>query len=95
MVTPSAIRALGAEVITHGVPAQPGNMLLVAYLDSVPILGIPSAAIKQPTTVFDVLLPQLFTGDKLTKADLIRLGEGGLCQGCQSCHYPNCTFGRY
>jgi molybdenum cofactor synthesis domain-containing protein len=94
-LTPSAIRQLGADIITHGVPAQPGNMLLAAYLGHVPILGIPSAAIKQPTTVFDVLLPQLFTGDKLTKDDLIRLADGGLCQGCENCHYPNCTFGRY
>ena len=23
------------------------------------------------------------------------LGEGGLCQQCAACHFPNCTFGRY
>ena len=94
-LTPGAIRALGADVISHGVPAQPGNMTLVAYLGDVAILGVPGAAISMPTTIFDVLLPQLFTGQKLSKADLIRLGEGGLCQLCSACHFPNCSFGRY
>lgn len=94
-LTPSAIRALGAEIITHGVPAQPGNMTLVAYLGDVPILGIPGAAISLPTTIFDVLLPQIFAGDRLTKEELISLGDGGLCQLCRSCHWPNCSFGRY
>ena len=94
-LTPTAIRALGADIITHGVPAQPGNMTLVAYLGGVPILGVPGAAISLPTTVLDVLLPQIFTGDPITKEDLLRLGDGGLCQMCPACHYPNCTFGRY
>lgn len=94
-LTPAAIRALGADVVTHGVPSQPGNMTLVAYLGDVAILGVPGAAISSPTTMFDVLLPQVFTGDKLTKADLIKLGNGGLCQQCKPCHFPNCTFGRY
>lgn len=94
-ITPTAIKNLGAELITHGVPAQPGNMTLTAYLDRVAILGIPGAAISMPTTIFDVLLPQIFAGDKLTHEDLIRLGEGGLCQMCRPCHFPNCSFGRY
>lgn len=94
-ITPTAIRRLGADIISHGVPSQPGNMTLVAYLNDVAILGVPGAAISLPTTIFDVLLPQVFTGDKLTKADLINLGDGGLCQLCKACHYPNCTFGRY
>ncbi len=94
-LTPAAIRALGADVISHGVPSQPGNMTLVAYLGDVAVLGVPGAAISLPTTIFDVLLPQIFAGDKLTKEDLINLGAGGLCQLCRSCRWPNCTFGRY
>lgn len=94
-LTPSAIREMGAEIISYGVPSQPGNMTLVAYLDQAALLGVPGAAISRPTTMFDVLLPQIFCGDLLTKDDLIRLGEGGLCQMCDNCHFPNCTFGRY
>ncbi|MBR6028879.1 MAG: molybdopterin-binding protein [Clostridia bacterium] len=94
-LTPTAIRGLGAELISHGVPSQPGNMTLVAYLGEVPILGVPGAAISLPTTVLDVLLPAIYAGERITKDDLIRLGDGGLCQKCAACHYPNCTFGRY
>ena len=94
-VTPTAIRRLGARVVSHGVPAQPGNMTLVAYLGDIPILGVPGAAIALPTTIFDVLLPAIYAGEVITKDDLIRLGDGGLCQLCAACHYPNCTFGRY
>ena len=94
-ITPTAIRQLGAEIITHGVPAQPGNMTLVAYLGDIPVLGVPGAAISLPTTILDVLLPQIYAGDRLTKQDLIRLGDGGLCRMCETCHFPTCTFGRY
>ena len=94
-VTPTAIRRLGADVVSHGVPSQPGNMTLVAYLGEVPVLGVPGAAISLPTTIFDVMLPAIYAGERITKEDLIRLGDGGLCQLCKSCHFPNCTFGRY
>ena len=94
-LTPSAIRALGADVVSHGVPSQPGNMTLVAYLGDTAVLGVPGASIVMPTTIFDVVLPQIFAGVKFTKEELIGLGDGGLCQLCKSCHFPNCTFGRY
>ena len=94
-LTPTAIKTLGARIITHGVPSQPGNMTLIAYFNDIAIMGVPGAAISLPTTMFDVLLPQIFSGEKLTKYDLVRLGDGGLCQQCKPCHFPNCTFGRY
>lgn len=94
-LTPTAIRMLGADVVSHGVPSQPGNMTLIAYLGGVTIAGVPGAAIKMPTTILDALLPQIFAGDKITKQDLVNLGDGGLCQLCKPCHFPNCTFGRY
>lgn len=94
-LTPTAIRTCGAEVVTQGVPVQPGNMFAVAYLNDVTILGVPGAAIHAETTMLDVVLPQVFTGVKFTRKELRCLGAGGLCQNCTSCHWPNCTFGRY
>lgn len=94
-LTPTAIRGCGAEVVSHGVPSQPGNMLMLAYRGSVALVGVPGAAVKAPTTTFDVILPQLMTGEKLTRQDLIRLADGGFCQSCGSCHWPNCSYGRY
>ncbi|MBR4197002.1 MAG: molybdopterin-binding protein [Synergistaceae bacterium] len=94
-LTPSAIAHTGAEIVSYGVPSQPGNMTMLAYLNDTAIIGVPGAAIMMPVTVFDVLLPQIFTGLKFTRDDLIRLADGGLCQLCAECRYPNCTFGRY
>ncbi len=94
-LTPTAIKELGAEIISYGMPAQPGNMTLVAYLGDIPVLGVPGAAVNLPTTMFDVLLPRIFAEERLTKQDLINMGDGGLCQMCEVCHFPNCTFGRY
>ena len=94
-LTPTAVRQLGADIVTHGVPSQPGNMTLVAYLGDIPVLGVPGAAISLPTTIFDVLLPQIFAGERITKDELTNLADGGLCQMCKVCHWPNCTFGRY
>ena len=94
-LTVTAIRRSGAEVVSQGVPAQPGNMFTVAYLDDITILGVPGAAIHARTTMLDVVLPQVFTGLRFTFEELRRMGAGGLCQGCPECHYPNCTFGLY
>ena len=95
-LTPSAIRRLAPDgILTHGVPSQPGNMTLIAYIGDIPVLGVPGAAISMPTTVFDVVLPQIYAGIKFTMDDVIRLADGGVCQLCKPCHYPNCTFGRY
>ena len=94
-ITPGAIKRLGADLVSYGLPAQPGNMTLVAYLGDIPVLGVPGAAISLPATMFDVLLPQIYSGEKFTKGDLVNLGEGGLCRMCGDCHFPDCTFGRY
>lgn len=94
-LTPSAIARTGAEVISYGVPSQPGNMTMLAYLNGAALIGVPGAAIVMPVTVFDVLLPQIFTGVKFTRSDLLNLADGGLCQLCPECRFPNCTFGRY
>lgn len=94
-LTPTAIRKSGATVVTQGVPAQPGNMFTVAYLDDITILGVPGAAIHAKTTMLDAALPQVFTGIPFTRQELRSLGAGGLCQNCKVCHFPNCTFGRY
>lgn len=94
-LTPTAISQLGADLVSYGLPSQPGNMTLVAQMGTTAILGVPGAAIHRPFTLLDVLLPQIFAGVPFTKKELIRLGDGGLCQLCPQCHFPNCTFGRY
>ena len=94
-LTPSAIKNTGAQIITQGVPIQPGNTFSLAYLGDTTLIGVPGGGIFNKTTVLDVVLPQIFTGEKFTKNDFIAMAEGGSCLSCEICHYPICTYGRY
>lgn len=93
-VTPTAIKNSGAELVTYGSPILPGAMFLLAYLNEVPIMGIPGCAMYNKTTVFDVVLPRLLINEKLTKADIAKYGHGGLCMNCEVCTYPACNFAK-
>ena len=92
--TPGAIKAAGARIVTYGAPVLPGAMLMLGYFDDgTPILGLPGCVMYAKATVFDRVLPRIAAGVELTKRDFVELGEGGLCLGCESCHYPICPFG--
>lgn len=93
-VTYSAIKQSGAKVINYGTPFSPGAMLLIACLDSVPIVGVPSGALHRKRTSFDVMLPRILGGEKITRKDIRSMGEGGLCWNCMECFFPRCSFGR-
>jgi hypothetical protein len=94
-LTPTAIRTLGGEFVTQGVPMQPGNMLTIAYLADCTLVGVPGASMHAPVTSLEVFLPRIFASDRITREEIAGYGEGGLCQNCPTCHFPNCTFGRY
>ncbi len=93
-VTPSAIREAADRIITYGSPVLPGAMFMLGYKGDVPIMGIPACGMYHKITVFDLVFPRILAGDILTRKDIIRMGHGGLCQNCENCRYPNCTFGR-
>ena len=92
-VTPTAIKRQ-ARVVKYGAPVLPGAMFLLAYAGEVPVIGLPACAMYFKNTVLDILLPRIVTGEKLTAADIASLGHGGLCHSCDSCVFPNCSFGK-
>ncbi len=93
-ITPTAMIESGARIVTKGVPMQPGNMLHIAYLGKTAMMGVPGASIHAKTTSLDVFLPRVFAGIEITAEEIAGYGEGGLCLGCETCHYPKCYFGR-
>ncbi|QDR80073.1 molybdopterin-binding protein [Sporomusa termitida] len=93
-VTPDAIRATGAEIITYGTPVLPGAMFMLAYLNNVAILGLPACGMFAKITVFDLVFPRILAGEKLSKQDFAEMGYGGLCMNCKECVYPCCPFGK-
>jgi molybdopterin biosynthesis enzyme len=93
--TPGAIRQSGASIVTYGTPVFPGAMFLLAYFDDgVPIMGIPGCVMYAAATVFDMILPRVAAGQRLSRRDFIRMGAGGLCLSCPVCRYPICPFGK-
>ena len=60
----------------------------------VPVLGLPGCIMYAKRTIFDLVLPRVLAGERLTAEDLAGYGEGGLCLGCEVCHFPNCQFGK-
>ena len=76
--TPAAISSTGASVVTYGVPVLPGAMFMLAYLGDVPIMGLPGCVMFCSRTVFDMILPRVLTGEKLSRRDFTTLGVGGL-----------------
>jgi len=93
-VTRFAVRNLGATDITYGSAVLPGAVFLAAYLEDVPILGIPACGMYAKTTVLDVVLPRILGGEKIGRRELSELGHGGLCMKCDHCRYPVCPFGK-
>lgn len=93
--TPAAIKATGAQIISYGAPVLPGAMFLLSYYHGdIPILGLPGCVMYAGRTIFDLILPRLLADERIGKADLAALGYGGLCLNCETCHYPNCGFGK-
>lgn len=92
--TPAAIRATGADIIAYGAPVYPGAMFMLAYLNNTPIIGLPGCVMYYKSSIFDIVVPRLLTGEHLSKRDIVTLSHGGLCENCDSCHYPKCGFGK-
>lgn len=77
--TPAAISSTGADVVTYGVPVLPGAMFMLAYLNQqIPIMGLPGCVMYCSRTVFDLILPRIVTGEKISRQELKSLGIGGL-----------------
>lgn len=93
-VTRFAIRNLGAKDLCYGSAVLPGAMFLIAYVDSIPVLGIPACGMYHRTTIFDLVLPRILAGEKVGRKELAEMGHGGMCLDCDECRYPHCPFGK-
>lgn len=77
-ITPRGIRMAGGEIELYGAPVEPGNLLLLAYCDEMPILGAPGCVKSRETNVVDLILPRLLVGERVSRSDIAALAEGGL-----------------
>lgn len=92
--TPAAIRRVCGEVVTYGTPVFPGAMFMLGYKGDIPVMGLPGCVMYSRASIFDLAVPRLLAGQRLTRRDFTRLAHGGFCDQCPECRYPNCSFGR-
>lgn len=79
-IVPRAVERAGGHVESVGAPVDPGNLLMLAYVNDVPIVGAPGCARSKKINIVDWILPRLLVGDRLTRRDIVELGHGGLLQ---------------
>jgi molybdenum cofactor cytidylyltransferase len=77
-VIPAAIEQAGGRVEHFGMPVDPGNMLLLGRLGTVPVLGLPGCARSPKINGFDWVLERICAGVKVGREDIMRMGAGGL-----------------
>ncbi|WP_045215978.1 FmdE family protein [Desulfonatronovibrio magnus] len=93
-VTRKGLEDAGAVDVLYGAPILPGAMTMLTRIGSTPVIGVPACALYFKTTSFDLLLPRLLAGIRITRLDLAHMADGGLCLACKSCTYPKCPFGK-
>jgi molybdenum cofactor cytidylyltransferase len=79
-IAPTALRMAGGNVAHFGAPVDPGSLLMLGYLGGAPVLGMPGCAKSRKTNIIDWLLPRLLAGERLTRADIVVMGHGGLLE---------------
>jgi len=79
-IVPRAVGRVGGHVESTGAPVDPGNLLMLAYIGDVPVIGAPGCARSKKVNIVDWILPRLLAGDRLTHRDIVELGHGGLLQ---------------
>ncbi len=93
-LAPRAVERAGGTVVCFGAPVDPGNLLMVAYLGDVPVLGAPGCARSPKTNIVDLVLPRMVAGERLTRADVVALGHGGLLDDVAERPMPRRQAGR-
>ena len=77
-VVGQAMMRMGAQVERFLAPVEPGNLLLLAYKDDIPIISAPGCFRSAKPNVVDLILPPLLARYRVTGWEVACLGHGGL-----------------
>ncbi|MDX7949602.1 molybdopterin-binding protein [Lichenihabitans sp. Uapishka_5] len=77
-IIPMALLQAGGTIEQFGMPVDPGNLLLLGRLGGAAVIGAPGCARSPKENGFDWVLQRLLAGLEVTRADVRRLGVGGL-----------------
>ncbi|MGC8469099.1 MAG: NTP transferase domain-containing protein [Acetobacteraceae bacterium] len=77
-VAPAAIVAAGGTIDHFGLPVDPGNLLTCGHVGAVPAVVLPGCARSIAPNGIDLVLPRIFAGLAVDRAEIARLAVGGL-----------------
>ncbi len=73
-----AMVRIGCHVERFLAPVEPGNLLLLAYKDDIPIVSAPGCYRSAKSNVVDLILPPMLARYRLSGWEVAGLGHGGL-----------------
>lgn len=77
-VIPQALLAAGGRIEHLGMPVDPGNLLLIGEIGGKPVIGAPGCARSPKENGFDWVLQRCLAGLPVGRAEIQRMGVGGL-----------------
>lgn len=73
-----AIARLGCQIERFLAPVEPGNLLLLAYKDEIPIVSAPGCYRSAKQNVVDLIIPPALAKYRISGWEVACLGHGGL-----------------
>lgn len=73
-----SMEAAGCLLERFLAPVEPGNLMLMAYKDEIPVLSAPGCFRSIKPNVVDLILPPMLARYRVSGWEIARLGHGGL-----------------
>ena len=83
-----SLELAGAKIVRFGAPAHPGSMFWLAYRGALPIFNLASCSMFSKSTIADVVLPWIMSGERVERDTLAGLGFGGLLDRGMAFRFP-------
>ena len=83
-----ALEEIDGRMVHFGAPAHPGSMFWLAEAGDVPIFNLASCSMYSKSTVADLVLPWIMTGEVVGNQQLAELGYGGLLDRGMDYRFP-------
>lgn len=73
-----ALARVGGEIERFLAPVEPGNLMMLAYKDGIPVISAPGCFRSAKPNVVDLMLPPLLARYRVSTWEVACLGHGGL-----------------
>ncbi len=87
-IGPAAIVAAGGEITHFGMPVDPGNLICMGKLGAIHAIVLPGCARSPKLNGIDFVLARIFAGLPVGRAEITRMGVGGLLKDTEARPLP-------